>query len=156
MKVNDWLRNVPNPFQTMVKNKETKNIHDRMDDAVESAKKDNKVRDEKDLPLGTVMSKLKTSGNEFVVGAAIEGTYSDHTKKLIQKHKKEGRQFGDTAINIDSFDGAQHNSSVTGQVSITSFSSTQISHTMCEDRVNKSGKVVAKATSTASSRNILT
>ena len=153
LKVNDWLRNVPNPFQTMVENKETKNIHDRMDDAVKSAKKDNKVRDEKDLPLGTVMSKLKTSADEFVVGAAIEGTYSDHTNKLIQKHKKEGRQFGHTAINIDSFDGAQHNSSVTGQVSITSFNLTQISHPMCKDRVNESGKVLAKAASTSSSIN---
>ena len=134
------------PFKQMVEasEKEVTNIHDVMDDAVESAKAENKIKDEKNLPINTVISKLKNTNDDFVFGAAIKGTYSDHTKKLVEKHKKEGRHFSDTAINLDSFDGAQHNSSVTGQISITSFNTTQISNSMCEHN------------STSSSNNILT
>ena len=66
------------------------------------------------------------SAEKTLVGAKIDGDYSDYVKMMVEKHQRKGRVLDDDgsgAIIIDSIDGAEHLRSKTKITSVISFSS---------------------------------
>ena len=59
-----------------------------------------------------------------VIGSQLNLNYTEVTNMLAEKHMTNGRIFGKTAVNLDSFDNARCNTSTTAPVCMTSFSMT--------------------------------
>ena len=81
--------------------------------------------------MKTAMKRLQPE--KEILGAKLPGTYKDYVEKITQKHVNNNVDFGEKAVVINSFDGANHRSNTAGDFNICSYNTLVISEGMIEE-----------------------